>query len=60
MYVRLLVGNGLPWQLQLQREDDRDGNSREKNLKVIKAKESQDEFLSGRLFIVCIPGGCLH
>lgn len=45
MYLKLLVGHGYPGQSQVQRQEGRNGNSREKTLKVIEQKESQDKFL---------------
>lgn len=45
MYLKLLMGHGYPGQSQVQSQEGRNGNSREKNHKVIEEEKSQDKFL---------------
>lgn len=45
IYLKLLVGYGYPRQSQVQSQEGRNGNSRDKNHKVIEEEKSQDKFL---------------
>lgn len=55
IYLKLLVGHGYPGQSQVQRQEGRNGNSREKTTRLLRKRNHKISF-SNSLFIVCIPG----
>lgn len=57
MYLKLLVGHGYPGQSQVQRQEGRNGNSREKTTRLLR-KRNHKISSSNSLFIVYITGRC--
>lgn len=55
MYLKLLVGHGYPG--QVQRQEGRNGNSREKTTRLLR-KRNHKISSSNSLFIVYITGRC--
>lgn len=55
MYLKILVGHGYPGQSQLQRQNDRYGNSREKTSRLLRKRNHKINFPL-IFFIVCISG----